>query len=195
MKSLAEIEFDFRKQIKVPEHKPVKRFLFCPVGLVGSGKTTVTKLVADKFNLVRISSDELRKLLKEGGHDYSSLKEIVSKVVKDFADQGYALAFDMNCLNPKTKTLIEELSNDLNAPIIWVHINPPEEFIINKLKNFKHTWLFRDSAQAIGNYFHQKEVMGQDVSKINYLYTIDPSRSDLDKQIEVLSRLIEEKIS
>lgn len=194
MKSLEEIEVLFRSQIKIPKNKPLKPFFFCPVGLVGSGKTTVTKDISERFNLVRISTDELRKILKENGYNYDELKNIIFKIAKEFAETGYSISFDMNCGNTETQKVIRKFSNDLHVPVIWVHVNPPEEFIINKLKSFNHTWLFRDSEQAIENYFQQKEEITKEIGKIEYSYIIDTSRNNLKDQLEELSLIIERKI-
>ncbi len=51
--------------LKIPEKKPLKQILLCPVGLVGAGKTTVLKPMAEKLNLIRVSTDELREMLKK----------------------------------------------------------------------------------------------------------------------------------
>ncbi|MBU4480038.1 hypothetical protein KKG48_01160, partial [Patescibacteria group bacterium] len=60
-RNIEEVEIIFKSQIKIPKNKPKKQIFFCPVGLVGAGKTTVTKPISKKLGLLRISSDELRK--------------------------------------------------------------------------------------------------------------------------------------
>ena len=59
---------DIEKNIVIPEPKGEK-FLLCPVGIIGAGKTTVVKPLAEKLGLVRISNDEIRKTLKEAEYD------------------------------------------------------------------------------------------------------------------------------
>ena len=76
-KSLDEIKHEFVKNLEIPSLIPQKQFFFCPVGLVGVGKSTVTKPISKRFNLLRISSDELRKLLLDNGFDYSPLKTCI----------------------------------------------------------------------------------------------------------------------
>ncbi|MDE1944098.1 MAG: hypothetical protein KGH97_01205 [Patescibacteria group bacterium] len=51
-----------------------RQVFLAPVGRVGAGKTTVVKPLAERLGLVRISSDEIRKLLKERGLGYGPLR-------------------------------------------------------------------------------------------------------------------------
>ena len=67
--------------------------------------------------------------------------------------------------------------------MFWIHINPPEEFIINKLKNYKHTWLFKNAEQAIENHKTSKDKHHK-IINFPFIYTFDASRDDLDEQIE-----------
>lgn len=195
MKILSEIEQEFKGKIFIPKDKPAKQFIFCPVGMVGSGKTTVTKPISEKFSLVRISGDELRKILKENSYGYESVKDIVFRLAENFIRDGFSVALDMNCSHPLTSEFLEKMKQTYGILVIMVHVNPPEEYILNKLKNYKHTWLFKDSTQAIENYHKQKDRVVNEINNFEYLYTIDPSSAEFQKQLEELSDLISERIS
>src|SRR3989344_7504565 len=95
----------YQKQLMLPpiDKVPVKQFFLCPVGLVGSGKSTVMKPLSEMLSLVRVSSDEIRKILKEWRVDYGELLEIVQPLAEELALQGFSIAFDADCGNPKTK--------------------------------------------------------------------------------------------
>ncbi|HEY0220814.1 MAG TPA: hypothetical protein VGC58_01175 [Candidatus Paceibacterota bacterium] len=196
MKSLNDVEIKFRNQIEVPENKSNKQFLFCPVGFVGAGKTTVTKPISKIFNLVRLSSDELREILKEGGYDYSPGKEIGFRIAREFIQKGYSLAFDMNCSSPITKKFVEDISKEFSIPVVWVHINPPEEFVMNKLKIFKpeYSWLFKSPEESIANHMRQKEMLADTIKEINFDYVFDTSKTDLEPQMSELSSIIQSKV-
>ncbi|MBU6321540.1 AAA family ATPase [Patescibacteria group bacterium] len=161
---------------------PAQIFL-APVGRVGAGKTTVVKPLAERLGLVRISSDEIRRLLKELGHDYKPLRSIARTLAFDLARAGYGIAFDKDCANPETKAMIEEIAAERSARVFWLHINPPEAFILNKLRTYDHTWLFKDAEQAVGNYFDQKRRRAEENTHIDYFAEIDPSRLDLPQQL------------
>lgn len=196
-KTLAEIETEFRANIKITESKPAKQFFLCPVGLVGSGKSTVLKPIAEKFNLVRISSDEVRKSLLENGHDYSPVKEIVFRAINEIARQGYSLALDMDCGNPVTKEYTEKLSSELNAKIFYIHINPPEEYVFEKFRNFplELSWLAPGRPDdMINNYLVQKEKRKVENTHFDFIYTFDTSKANIAEQISECCEKIEVEI-
>ncbi len=183
-------EFNGIKQLyisslEIPEMKPAKQFMLCPVGLVGAGKSTVVIPLSKKLNLVRLSHDEIRKLLKENGFNYDRSKEMAMQVIKEFLDQGYSVALDANCGSEDSLKRVQEIEKNYGLKVFWIHINPPEEFIINKLKNLNHSWLFENGERAIKAYFRYKEDFG-DFSDLplDYVYTFDTSRSDLEQQIK-----------
>ena len=187
-----EIYQDYKKSITLPLKKPARQFVLCPVGLVGSGKSTVVKALAQKLFLVPISSDELRRRLKERGFKYDRAKELAMRMGCEFIEGGYSVAFDMNCGSPGSKKDIVQIEKKYGIPVVWIHVNPPEEFIVQKLKNYPHSWLFRDGEDAVEGYFKYKEKHG-DFGSIDFICSIDTSLDDLPKQIENAAKIIYEK--
>ena len=179
---IGEIIEAYKPLIHVPKSRPEKQFFLCPVGLVGSGKTTVLKPLSEKLFLVRISGDEIREILKEHGYDYELTWEIGQKLVREFVKQGYSIAHDTDCATLRTQEYLIKLAQEVGAKIIWIHVNPPEEFIIDKLKNFKHTWLFRDASEAIENYMARKPL--HENLSMQFTYTFDTSKANLAEQVE-----------
>jgi len=186
----------FVAQLFIPQIKPSKQFLLCPVGLVGAGKSTVIVPLAEKLNLIRISHDEIRKILKENGFNYNRSKEMASEVIIDFLKKGYSVAIDANCGSIETFERIKKIESEYALKIVWIHINPPEEFIINKLRNFKHSWLFDSGEEAVSGYHEYKNKYGDGTNlKINFVYTFDTSKSDIQQQIKEAKEIILKKIS
>jgi|SRR3989344_262694 len=142
-----EVRAEYEASLKIPRNKPKKQFFVLPVGLVGAGKTTVMKPLAEKLSLLRISGDEIRKILHNRALGYDSVWEVGKDLAEKYAKEGYSIAHDTDSANPKTIELATKMAEKLGVKLIWIHINPPEEFIINKLLNHKHTWLFRDESK------------------------------------------------
>ena len=167
--------------------------------MVGAGKTTVIKPIAERFNLVRFSSDEVRELLKENDLPYDFIKELLRKFTNEFLELGHGLALDADCGNPKTRKMMEDLAKEFNLPIFWIYINPPEEFILNKLKNirsmegFRESGIFTNGEQAVENYLNQKETRQEQnaLKGFNFIQEVDTSRDDLGSQIEGVINKIE----
>ncbi|HRY52858.1 MAG TPA: AAA family ATPase [Candidatus Portnoybacteria bacterium] len=176
----------YKNSLVVYEKKPVRKFFLCPVGLVGAGKTTVLKPLAEQMQTVRVSTDEIRRILKNKGYNYDFVGEIALKLIEDFAKEGYSVAIDADCVNKKDN--IEKLAKEAGAKIIWLHINPPEEFIINKLRNFKNGWLVEDNEEMVRNYFERKSLHQK--LDFPFLYVFDTSKNNLKEQIKEAEDLI-----
>lgn len=179
---------EYEQLIFIPKQKPINQFFLCPVGLVGSGKTTVTKPLAERFNLIRISGDEIRKILHDKGYGYEKVWDIGSLLAEKYARLGYSVAMDTDCATLRTREALEKLAKELGAKVIYIHINPPEDFIINKLKNYRHSWLFKDGEQAIENYKQRKPL--HERLNLPYLFRFDTSSSNLEQQIIESEKLI-----
>ncbi len=191
---IVEIRETYRKTLEIPPLTNLPQFFLCTVGLVGAGKTTVVEPLAKKLSLVRISSDDVRKILKERKAGYDQLMKILGPLVEELAIRKHSLAFDADCGNPKTKEMIMLLAEKVGAKVFWIHVAPPEEFILNKLRNYKHTWLFKDGEQAVQNYFAQKKKREEENTPFDFLATIDTSQVSLGDQIEKVYELIKKEL-
>lgn len=178
----------YEATLKIPKIKSKKPILICSIGLVGAGKTTVLRPLSKKLSLIRISTDEIRKMLKERGYDYNRSKELAIRLVEKYIRRGYGAAIDADCISEESQKYIRALKSKYKIKVFWVHINPPEKFIINKLKSYKHTWLFRDVKQAIANYKKRKSLHKN--LKLQFIYEFDPPRTDLAEQIRAAAKII-----
>ena|SRR3989344_5327991 len=193
---VSQIRENYKKRLKIsPQRGDVRQIFLCPVGLVGAGKSTVVKPLSEKLSLVRISSDEIREMLKERNVGYDQLAKILMPLAEEFALQGRSIAFDADCGNPKTKEMILGVAEKVKAKVFWIHINPPEEFILRKLRNYNHTWLFKNGEEAVENYFEQKKKRQEESTHFDFCAVIDTSKSDLPNQIQNAFDLIERESS
>lgn len=190
-KNLSDLELkkivkQYEKNINVSKNKLAQQIVILPVGLIGAGKTTVIKPICDKLGLVRVSADEIRYILKSNGFNYLRIAEIIEYVVIDYLSQGYSIGMDGDNVAPITQKLFKKYARQYKCKLFWIHISPSEKFIINKLKNYNHTWLFKNSDEAIAKYKNRKLLHKQCLSSINFYYKIDTSKNNLQQQIEKL---------
>lgn len=190
---LEEVKKEYEQTLIIPDRKPSPQWMLMPVGLVGAGKTTVVKPLARHFGLIRISTDEIREQLKRRGYSYEGAREMTHEIQKKYLELGYSVAIDANTgsphgleFNKKTKEAFPQVRQ------IFIHINPPEEFIINKLENYRHTWLFKDAEHAVERFNFHKEKFS--LPDLPFVYTFDPSRDDLPKQLEEGIQAIEKTL-
>lgn len=191
-----DIRDEFIKGLEFPSAKHMPQFFLCPVGRIGAGKSTVVRELMKYFPLLRIANDEVRKILHGHGYNYKRTRDITWPVLERFAREGYSIAIDSNCASDAARemqTQFDSLIQELEAKVIYIHINPPDEYIINKLRNYSHTWLFKDGEHAVSRYIARKPE--KSVDDIPFVYSFDPSRGDFPKQVEDAVVLIKSRLA
>ena len=109
--------------------------MLCPVGPVGAGKTTVLKPLSRQLGLVRVEADAIRRRLKAAGYGYDRAKAMTFRLVEQYVRRGYGVAVDTNCGSAESQRAIRQLVRRSGCKLIWLHVKPPERFIIHKLKH------------------------------------------------------------
>lgn len=187
---LREIEKEYEKTLLIPDTKPSPQWMLMPVGLIGSGKTTVVRPLAERLGLVRVSTDEIRQKLKYRGYSYEGARDIAHSLTKKYLGLGYSIAIDGNTgsatgleYNKKTKEAFPQVRQ------LFIHIKPPDEFILNKLKNYNHTWLFKDGTHAVENFLINKKSFV--LPDLPFVYTFDTSKENLSLQLEESRKAVE----
>src|SRR3989338_565783 len=191
-----EIRNEFMRGLEFPSEKHVPQFFLCPVGRIGAGKSTVVRALMKHFPLLRIANDDVRKILYGYGYNYKRTRDITWPVLERFAREGYSIAVDSNCASDAAREIqpqFDGLVRELRAKVIYIYINPPDEYIINKLRNYPHVWLFKDGEHAVARYIACKPE--KPIDDISFIYTFDPSRNDLEKQIKEAAGIIEKKLT
>lgn len=188
---------EYEKELVVPILKPTHQYLLCTIGLIGAGKTTVIKPLAERLSLLRISTDEVRYLVYKYKQNFNKiiddtiLRATIDELFKKYLRMGYSIAIDADCVSSDAQQKIKMRIKEFNVMAIWIHINPPEQFIIDKLTRYNHTWLYKNADQAIENYMARK-VLHKDLT-MPFVYIFDTSKSDLEKQINDAKDIIETK--
>ncbi len=181
-KVLDEVEGAYEETLGIPKLKPTPQWMLMPVGLLGAGKTTIVKPLAKHFSLLRISTDEIREQLKRRGYTFAGASDIAHALTKKYLELGYSLAIDANtgsttgrAYNKKTLEFFPQIRQ------LYIHINPPDEYIISKLKAYPHTWLFKDDTHAIESFLTNKKNFV--LPDLPFVYSFDTSKEDLNKQL------------
>lgn len=184
------VGIEYAAGIKFPQEKYAPQFFLCPIGDMGSGKSTVLKLLQENFPLVRISNDDIRKLLFDKGFLPTVAPRAAWTLTDRFAREKYSLAFDSNCVSfaiGERKAQFDRMITETGAQIIWIHINPPEKYLLKKLSSLDQRlgsapWLFRSGAPSVERYL-AKRMDPKVLVGIPFVYTFDTSKSDLTIQI------------
>ena len=179
---LKEVADEYESSLTIPSEKSMPQWMLMPVGLIGAGKTTVVKPLAERFGLIRLSTDEIRELLNKRGYSYQGCKEIIIGLAKKYLDQGYSLAIDANTGSKEGLEYSAKSTKAYpNVRQIFIYINPPEKFITEKLKKYNHTWLFTDGEEAVKSYYKNREAFT--LPDLAFVFEFDTSRENLEEQI------------
>ena len=81
---------DFLSRVRLPEAKATKPFIVATIGLIGSGRTTVAKLMTEKLQgAVLVRSDSVRFLLKGKKMPWGdNVRQILKGVATDLLKKG-----------------------------------------------------------------------------------------------------------
>lgn len=168
-------------QVKVPENFLLtEQIIICPIGIIGSGKTTVMKLLSEKLGLVRISGDEIRTILREKGFNYDAARQIASETMEFFLEQGLSIGIDSDCVSEESQNGVKEFSKIFEAKVFWIHINSPEKFIFENLGKQK-TNLIGTPEERLNNYY--RRILEHQNLNFPFIYTFDLSRGDIEEQV------------
>jgi len=170
--------------------RPTKNYcMICPVGLIGSGKTTIIKKLARSFDLVRISNDEMRAYLVGLGYNTDRASEVSLIVARKLLKKKIGLAIDADCA--RKKSILGLLSEEklFRVPIVWIKINAPEKIILDRLSPENKKRKYR-GAEAIDNYYRRKKLHKN--IKLPFVYVFENKTKDsLKVQLPVAKQKIQ----
>lgn len=124
---LQQISEDFPGRIEpnLPVEKAERPFIVAMIGLIGSGRTIVAKMLATKIKgAVLMQSNSARYLLKEAGMLWGeNVRQAIKGVAQNLLSQGYGVVFDGNAADEADRKNIEELASGSGAKVFYVKIN------------------------------------------------------------------------
>ncbi len=136
--------------------RPTKNYcLICPIGLIGSGKTTIVKKLARHFGLVRGSADEMRAYLNKLGYNTELAAEVMETVISRLIKQKIGVAIDADCARPEIIKGLLAKSKKYRIPLVWIKIEVSEKIILARLAVDNKKRKYR-GPEAIENYFKRK---------------------------------------
>jgi hypothetical protein len=116
----------------------------------------------------------------------------MTELLRKYLDLGYSVAADTDCASLHTQKLLVEKKEKYGLQLIWIHINPPEKWILDVGLSDKPTWLFENKDEAVATYMGKKKL--HENLNMPFVYTFDTSLPNLDEQIEDATKLIEKQI-
>lgn len=210
---LQQVSQDYLERIKqqLPDKKAPQPFVIGIIGLIGSGKTTVAKLLTKKLaGTALVKSDSARFLLKEAGLEWGeNVREVLFNTAQWLLRNDYSVIFDRDFIEEKKRKNTQKLVDELGAKFYIIRIKPNKDL---SLKHLQKKWEDLKSGKIKQNFSHFLAVMpgekqglfdrvpfheqlkSSDVPQL--IYEIDNSGSlkFLKKQINSASALIKAEL-
>lgn len=115
---------DFLSRLNMPGQKAAKPFILGVIGNLGSGKSTVAKLLAKQLSgVVVVTADSARFLLKEAGLPWGeSVRAVVRGVAQQLLQDGYAVILDGSNVETEEREQTAKLAQEQGVPVRYVRV-------------------------------------------------------------------------
>lgn len=130
-----------------------RRFILCTCGLMGTGKSTLSKALGAWAGIVVLRSDTFRKLLfgiPPWEHRYEPwgkgiygedaterVYEQMVKAAKEVLEAGYPVLLDATFAKRKQREKVLKLAEDLRVPCLFLYLQCPLEVLKKRLEGRK----------------------------------------------------------
>lgn len=120
---------NFLSRVSLPAQKPTKLFVLGIIGLPGSGRTTIAKMLASKISgAVVLQANSVRCLLKEQSLPWGdNVRAILKAISNKLLSQGYGIIFDGNAVDAEDRENIKNIASPFGAQVLYLRINIDKE--------------------------------------------------------------------
>jgi predicted kinase len=123
---------EYREKLVFPERnvRAEPSTVVCMIGLVGSGKSTVARMIAKRLNAVLINGDAIRVVLRHQEMDYSLARLIAEDLVCEIVGLGYNVVLDSDFIDSRKRASMRALVSTIGADICFVrvHVDPNKAY-------------------------------------------------------------------
>jgi predicted kinase len=194
---IEQLAAEFYNKLDKPSAMKAKpQFCICPIGLVGSGKTTVLKKIVEQLPAIRVSADEVREMLGTKGLPFDDAMYIADALCTRLKQEGYNLAHDGDFASPASRQLHAQANSTVpGIRELWIRIQAPDDVVLKNIRARGPGKLFQSTDQLVELYERRKALhAAPELNEIPYLYIFDTSRPDLDDQVNEFVRRAKEQL-
>jgi len=151
-KKVNEVAKQFVSSLKCPKRKTKNPIVVAVVGLIGSGKSSVAKVLASLIGATLIGGNEIRVMLRDKKQEYNPVRNITKKAISAALKANSNVVLDSDFIDPKKRTDFEKKLKELKTKMVYLRTWADRDTIIERLIKAKYNSdrdLFKTSTIAI----------------------------------------------
>lgn len=110
----------FMNKLQVKKCKTKKPVIMAIVGLIGSGKSTVAKKLANLLGATVIEGDEIRIELRKQSERYEGARKITENAAIEVIKQGGNVILDSDHIDQKKRASIRQIAKTAGAHLVFI---------------------------------------------------------------------------
>ncbi len=128
----------FLAGLKIVKRKTKKPVIAAMVGLVGSGKSSVTKELAKKIGAVIIEGDMIRVCLRKVNEQYEYAAKIGENAATKVIEKGGNVIFDSDFVNPEKRKRLAQVAKKTSAKVIFARTYADYDIMVGRVISAKY---------------------------------------------------------
>jgi len=129
---------NYFKQLRIKKHRTSKQMIFCMIGLVGSGKSTVANEIVRLTSATVISGDKARTELRKKKASYQATRQITKNLALEVLKQGGNLVIDSDFVDADKRQIAASLAKKSNAKLFYVRAHCQPDIAIGRMISAKY---------------------------------------------------------
>ncbi len=130
----------YLSEIKIPKRRTKNLYIIAPVGLIGSGKSTVGTYIARKIGAQVVSSNYIRgrffKPKKKEYHIYT--QPVLEKIVESLLEKGVSVVLDRDNVDGKVEKKYKKILEKYRAKVVYIRVVCDIDVMIERMMKRKY---------------------------------------------------------
>lgn len=176
---------EFSAAVEIPKTPMEPQTVIAMIGLVGSGKTTISRGLCEKLPLVYLRTDDMRTFVTQRGYDRTRIMDMAFELLIMFLKKGQSVILDADCVRFFHE--LTQASQEHAFHLIWLHVATQEQEILHRLRDDNEEREYKGQ-QARDKYFERKAFHKE--HPMTFLYQFNTDDKLLNDQINQAVELI-----